>query len=132
MWPEGRWSILFAIINITLLLPPWVRVSAPNSAPHGYSMAWDAAAHYQAFFGSQPRPNSEQQCFICGWHGLAGAFTLSYGLGAELLNFGALIAFMGVNIAAFVYYYVQGRNRSWSYGVPPLLGFAVCCYISSA
>ena len=30
----------------------------------------------------------------------------SYGLGAEMLNFGALIAFMGVNLAAFVRYNV--------------------------
>ena len=28
---------------------------------------------------------------------LIGAFVMSYGLGAEMLNFGALIAFMGVN-----------------------------------
>src|SRR5205814_2385607 len=38
---------------------------------------------------------------------LAGAFVISYGLGAEMLNFGALIAFMGVNMAAFVRYHVR-------------------------
>jgi putrescine importer len=42
----------------------------------------------------------------------------SYGLGAEMLNFGALIAFMGVNLAAFVRYYVRERKNS---AVPPLL-----------
>ena len=30
---------------------------------------------------------------------LIGAFIISYGLGAEMLNFGALIAFMGVNLS---------------------------------
>jgi len=38
---------------------------------------------------------------------LAGAFVISYGLGAEMLNFGALIAFMGVNMAAFLRYNVR-------------------------
>jgi len=32
---------------------------------------------------------------------LLGAFIITYGLGAEMLNFGALIAFMGINLAAF-------------------------------
>ena len=35
---------------------------------------------------------------------------MSYQLGAELLNFGAFIGFMGVNIAAFVRYYVRAEQ----------------------
>ena len=38
--------------------------------------------------------------------------------GAEMLNFGALIAFMGVNLAAFVRYYVREKKNS---PIPPLL-----------
>jgi len=49
---------------------------------------------------------------------LAGAFIISYGLGAEMLNFGALIAFMGVNLAAFVRYHVREGGHS---AVPPLV-----------
>jgi len=37
----------------------------------------------------------------------------AYGLGAEMLNFGALIAFMGVNVAAFLRYYVRAKEKSW-------------------
>jgi amino acid transporter len=36
----------------------------------------------------------------------------SYGLGAEMLNFGALIAFMGVNLAAFIRYDVRESAKS--------------------
>jgi len=43
-----------------------------------------------------------------------------------MLNFGALIAFMGVNLAALVRYYVREKERKLRYLVPPVLGFAVC------
>jgi putrescine importer len=50
----------------------------------------------------------------------------AYGLGAEMLNFGALIAFMGVNIAAFLRYYVRAKEKKLTYLVPPILGFLIC------
>ena len=42
---------------------------------------------------------------------LIGSFFLSYGRGAELLNFGALIAFMGVNAAALIRYFVRADEK---------------------
>jgi putrescine importer len=50
----------------------------------------------------------------------------AYGLGAEMLNFGALIAFMGVNIAAFLRYYVRESEKKLSNLIPPILGFLIC------
>jgi amino acid transporter len=50
----------------------------------------------------------------------------AYGLGAEMLNFGALIAFMGVNAAAFLRYYVKATEKKLSFLVPPILGFVIC------
>jgi putrescine importer len=49
-----------------------------------------------------------------------------YGLGAEMLNFGALIAFMGVNAAAFMRYVVRDGKWTLSFLVPPVLGFVIC------
>jgi amino acid transporter len=57
---------------------------------------------------------------------LLGSFTVSFGTGAELLNFGALIAFMGVNAAAFVRFYLRAPRRTLWHGLPPLAGFAIC------
>jgi len=49
-----------------------------------------------------------------------------YGLGAEMLNFGALIAFMGVNAAAFIRYFVREKHYTvWNF-VPPVAGFLIC------
>jgi len=50
----------------------------------------------------------------------------AYGLGAEMLNFGALIAFMGVNVAAFLRYFVRSEEKKLTYLVPPILGFLIC------
>jgi putrescine importer len=50
----------------------------------------------------------------------------AYGLGAEMLNFGALIAFMGVNVAAFLRYYVRSTEKKLGFLIPPVLGFLIC------
>jgi amino acid transporter len=57
---------------------------------------------------------------------LIGSFFLSYGLGAEMLNFGALIAFMGVNAAAFIRYFVRAPEKKLWNLIPPVLGFLIC------
>jgi putrescine importer len=64
--------------------------------------------------------------FFVGAIVLIGAFFLSYGLGAEMLNFGALIAFMGVNAAAFLRYFVRAEKKTaWNF-IPPVVGFVIC------
>ncbi len=50
----------------------------------------------------------------------------AYGLGAEMLNFGALIAFMGVNLAALLRYFVRAEEKKIGNLVPPILGFLIC------
>jgi len=50
----------------------------------------------------------------------------AYGLGAEMLNFGALIAFMGVNVAAFLRYYVRSNEKKLGFLIPPVVGFLIC------
>jgi amino acid transporter len=47
-------------------------------------------------------------------------------MGAQLLNFGALIAFMGVNAASFVHYFLRGDRKKLTYLIVPVLGFTVC------
>ena len=68
---------------------------------------------------------------------LTGAFllpavageTTGFELGASLLNFGALIAFMGVNAAAFMRYYVREKQKKLGNLIPPVIGFAVCAVL---
>jgi len=58
-----------------------------------------------------------------------GTTTSGYELGANLLNFGALIAFMGVNAAAFVRYYLHEKEKKLSNLLPPVLGFVICLFL---
>lgn len=58
---------------------------------------------------------------------LAGALVLNYEHSAELLNFGAFIAFMGVNLAVMRTFYRKGMNRSiWRDIIAPAVGFLFC------
>jgi len=63
---------------------------------------------------------------LIGAIALAGAFAMTYERGAELLNFGAFIAFMGVNAAAFMHYYVRAKEKRFLNFLMPVAGFAIC------
>jgi amino acid transporter len=83
------------------------------------------------FFGAihpKTRVPANNVLFV-GAIALLGAFLISYDNGAQLLNFGALIAFMGVNLAALTHYYIRGADRSVGQLVPPILGFFICFFI---
>jgi amino acid transporter len=56
---------------------------------------------------------------------IAGAAT-GFDLGASLLNFGALISFMGVNAAALVRFYLRAERKTIFNLAAPLLGFLIC------
>jgi len=44
----------------------------------------------------------------------------------ELVNFGALTAYLGVNAAAFMRYFVRGGKKTVLSFVLPVIGFLVC------
>jgi putrescine importer len=85
----------------------------------------------RGFFGAiEPRRRIPMNnVLLIGAIALTGAFLLSYERGVELLNFGAFIAFMGVNAAAFVRYFVRAPEKRWTNFAFPLLGFAICFFI---
>ncbi len=53
----------------------------------------------------------------------------AYEIGAECLNFGAVIAFMGVNAAAFVHHARHENARDLRGYIMPALGFVICAFI---
>ena len=83
------------------------------------------------FFGAiHPRTRiPANNVIFVGAIALVGAFLITYDNGAELLNFGALIAFMGVNLAALTHYYIRGADRTLGQLIPPVLGFVICLFI---
>ncbi len=133
----GRaWKPLFAIVGFTLVV---ANFGSGMGAQLGaarllYGMGRSNALP-KSFFGAvdPKRRVPRNNVIFVGALALAGAFLLrdcgaatGYELGANLLNFGALIAFMGVNAAAFVRYFVREKKKKLSNFLPPVLGFFIC------
>ena len=132
------WKPLLAIVGVTLLV---ANFGSGMGAQLGaarllYGMGRSNALP-KSFFGAiDPRRHiPRNNVLFVGGLALAGAFLLpvmagsqntGYGLGAEMLNFGALIAFMGVNAAAFVRYYLRNPEKKLTNLIPPAIGFFVC------
>ncbi|MGC1613618.1 MAG: amino acid permease, partial [Candidatus Acidiferrum sp.] len=57
---------------------------------------------------------------------LAGSFFLTFEKGIELLNYGALLAFMGVNASAFMHYFVRQPEKKLTNFALPVVGFFIC------
>ncbi len=95
-----------------------------------YGMGRDDAIP-RSFFGRlHPRTQvPANNILLVGGIVLVSAFMVGYDLGAQLLNFGALIGFMGVNLSALVHYFIRGRDRRWHQLIPPALGFLVCLFL---
>jgi hypothetical protein len=46
-----------------------------------------------------------------------------------MLNFGAFIAFMGVNLSVFFHFFIKEKSRKFINIIPPILGFLFCFFI---
>ncbi len=81
----------------------------------------------RAVFGRlNPRTlNPDTNILLVGAAAFAGAVLLRYELAAEVLNFGAFLAFMGVNLAAIR----ANGPRRWTGVIAPALGFLFCLAI---
>jgi amino acid transporter len=123
----GPW--FFVVMNLTLLLANFgTGLGAQLGAARLLYGMGRSNALPASFFGAidpkhrVPRNN----VVLVGLVALLGAFFISYGLGAQILNFGALIAYMAVNLAAFVRYYLRAPERRARDLWPPVIGFLTC------
>jgi amino acid transporter len=117
----GRaWVPLFAIVGFTLLVANFgsgmgAQIGAARLL---YGMGRSGALPPSFFGAVEPKRHvPRNNVLFVGTIALIGALLVSigwfsYGLGAEMLNFGALIAFMGVNLAAFIRYNVREAKQS--------------------
>jgi amino acid transporter len=123
---------LFMLVNVTLMI---ANIGSGTGAHLGaarllYGMGRSGALPPSFFAAVDPRSRiPRKNVLLIGALAAAGGLILSYQLGAEMLNFGAFIAFMGVNLAAFTRYWVRAERRTPGNFVFPLLGFAFCAYL---
>src|SRR5215813_7363135 len=138
VWVAARtWAPLFKILGLTLIVANFGSGMGAHigAARLLYGMGRSSALP-KSFFGAiDPKHHvPRNNVLFVGALALAGAFLLpaiagaatGYELGANLLNFGALIAFMGVNAAAFVRYFLRDEKKKVVNFLPPVLGFFIC------
>lgn len=125
-------AFLFGLVGIALLI---ATIGSGTGAHLGaarllYGMGRSDALP-RSFFGFvDPRTRiPRNNVILVGLLALAGGLTMPLQLGFEVLNFGAFIAFMGVNLAVLWHYWIRNGERHWSYLVLPLLGFLICAYL---
>ncbi len=130
VYVAGRtWAPLFAVVGFTLVLANFGSgMGAQLGAARLLFGMGRSNALPKSFFGAvEPKRHVPRNNVIfVGAVSLAGAFVMNYDLGAQMLNFGALIAFMGVNAAALMRYYVREPSKKLRNLIPPVLGFAIC------
>ena len=123
---------LFHLLNFTVLIANIGSGIAAQLAAARllYGMGRNDAIP-KSFFGkiSAKRRIPANNVLLIGAVALVGAFITTYERGAEMLNFGAFIAFMGVNAAAFVHYYLRAPEKKLGNLLMPLIGFVVCLVI---
>ena len=130
VWAAARmWAPLFTVVGFTLMVANFGSGMGAHigAARLLYGMGRSNALP-SSFFGmvdpkhQVPRNN----VILVGALAMIGSFFLTFGRGIELLNFGALIAFMGVNAAAFVRYFLHAEKKKLWNLIPPVLGFFIC------
>ena len=126
----GQW--LFHTVNFALLI---ATIGSGSGAHLGagrllYGMGRDNAIPKKFFAYVNPKTQiPSNNIILVGAIVLIGVFLVTYSLGAQLLNFGALIAFMGVNASAFTHYFINSKQRNFWNFIAPLLGFSICLYL---
>jgi amino acid transporter len=125
----GPW--LFSIVNLTLIV-------ATIGSGSGGVLAGARLLYGMARDGSLPKTLFSQisatsgipaaNVILIGSLALLGSFAMTYQAGAELLNFGAFIGFMGVNLSALLHYGWRKRGLWWEW-LAPAGGFAICAFL---
>jgi amino acid transporter len=133
---------LFQLLNFTILI---ANIGSGMGAQLAagrllYGMGRNDALPKKFFGAIEPKRRIPQNNIIAvGAFALAGAVLLelfarqlgggAYEIGAQALNFGAFIAFMGVNAASFVRYFLRSGERTAASLLVPVLGFLICAFI---
>jgi amino acid transporter len=123
---------LFHLLNGTLLIANFGSGMAAQfgAARLLYGMGRANALPSRVFAAIDARTGvPRNNVLVVGACTLLGVFLLTYQGGAELLNFGAFIAFMGVNAAALVHYKFRSSEKVFLPAAMPLLGFLVSAFI---
>jgi amino acid transporter len=130
----GPW--MFGALTLVLLVAGLASALAGQAAASRllFGMGRDGVLSRRIFAHVSPGTNTPTRgIWMMGAAALAGALLVSFQLAVELLNFGAFLGFILVNLSVIQHYYIRGRHRSgWAWLtnlVAPACGAAACLYI---
>jgi len=124
--------IMFMIVNATLLVANLGSGMASHlgAARLLLAMGQDGALPKRFFGAIHPKNRiPRNNVLLIGGVCLAGALVMSYQLGTELLNYGALLAFMGVNLSSVMLGWRNGKFTQWAPMLISAAGFLTCLFI---
>jgi putrescine importer len=123
---------LFTVMNGALLI---ATVGSGMASQLGaarllFAMGQDGALP-RSFFGTlnPVRRIPQNNVLLIGSIVLVGSLAMSYQLGTELLNYGALLAFMGVNVSSAVLAWRSREPAFWTAIVFSTAGFIICFFL---
>ena len=125
-------NFLFQLLNATLLIANMGSgIAAQFGAARLLFGMGRADALPRRFFGvvSPKTRIPRNNVLLLGAVTLLGTFLLTFERGAELLNFGAFIAFIGVNAAALIHYKFRSQEKVAFPALAPLCGILICTFI---
>jgi amino acid transporter len=125
-------ALMFTIVNASLLLATIGSGMASQLGAGRLLLAMGRDGAIPARFFGEVHPKNRiprNNILLIGAICLIGALAFSYQLGTELLNYGALLAFMGVNIAAGLNAWRSTRLKRSLPVLSAVAGFAVCLFL---
>ncbi|HUS05345.1 MAG TPA: APC family permease [Bryobacteraceae bacterium] len=153
VWPAGKpfANVETAILDVTqiiggkllfgfttfVLLIAGVASSLTSQAGASrmlYGMGRDGMLPNYIFGYLHPRyATPTRSIYLMGAISFIGALLVSFQMVVELVNFGAFVGFILVNLSVIAHYYGKLRQRSgsalWSNLIAPALGAVICLYV---
>jgi len=127
---------LFYLIAFLVIAQAWASgiTSQASASRLLFGMARDGRLPHRLFGYVHPVLRTPiYSVLLMGGIAMIGALLLDLDQGAELVNFGACLGFMAVNLSVLGHYFIRGGDRGaarlWANLICPLLGFVICFYI---
>ena len=127
---------LFYLIAFLVIAQAWASgiTSQASASRLLFGMARDGRLPHRLFGYVHPVLRTPiYSVLLMGGIACAGGLVFDLDQGAELVNFGACLGFMAVNLSVLGHYFVRRRQRGgagiWTNFTCPVLGFAICFYI---
>lgn len=127
---------LFYLIAFLVVAQAWASgiTSQASASRLLFGMARDGRLPRAVFAYVHPALRTPiYSVLLMGTIAAIGAILLDLDQAAEVVNFGACLGFMAVNLSVLGHYYLRRRERSasrvWANLICPLAGFVICFYI---